>query len=376
MLKKIGPKQILLSSGTARLKAIKLLDYGIGTLLASLLPGREEAAIPKKTPDSILVIRPGGIGDAVFLLPFLRQLARLCPGLAVDILCERRNAEIFRSQTGLCRNIYLYDSWRTFPPLFAHHYDLILDTEQWHYLSVILARRLKPTAVSGFATRPLRTKLLDQKIPYEIDAYETENFKKLFTPICPATEAIRDINNCFAVPEPARRWAKENCPEESVSLFLGASIPERRLTEEQSCGIIELALKKNKTVILLGGRDATEKGRRLAEKYENSGVKNFSGQVSLVQSAALIQQSRLFIGPDSGLMHLACAVGTPVAAIFGPGNLKKWGPRGERHHIITATVSCSPCTLFGYTVPVCAGIYPCLSKINLEQIREILNQNF
>ena len=83
-----------------------------------------------------------------------------------------------------------------------------------------------------------------------------------------------------------------------------------------------------------------------------------------MQSATLIQQSSLFIGPDSGLMHLACAVDVPVIAIFGPGNLAKWGPKGEKHKVITENVPCAPCTRFGYTVPTCKGSYHCMKFNN------------
>ncbi|MBF0532497.1 MAG: hypothetical protein HQL23_05295 [Candidatus Omnitrophica bacterium] len=86
----------------------------------------------------------------------------------------------------------------------------------------------------------------------------------------------------------------------------------------------------------------------------------------------MISQSRLFIGPDSGLVHLACGVDTPVVAIFGPGNAKKWAPRGGKHAVMSLKCECSPCTLFGYTVPTCQGRYPCMKKITGEMIcREV-----
>ena len=92
-----------------------------------------------------------------------------------------------------------------------------------------------------------------------------------------------------------------------------------------------------------------------------------------MESAALIKKSKLFVGPDSGLMHLACAVGTPVIGIFGPGNLKKWEPIGKNHSVITENVECSPCTLFGYTIPTCQGSFHCMRNIKLEKIFSAIN---
>jgi ADP-heptose:LPS heptosyltransferase len=67
---------------------------------------------------------------------------------------------------------------------------------------------------------------------------------------------------------------------------------------------------------------------------------------------------------------VACAVGTPVVAVFGPGHLKKWQPQGQRHSIITNNVACAPCTAYGYTVPTCHGTFHCMRGINMsERIR-------
>jgi len=105
-------------------------------------------------------------------------------------------------------------------------------------------------------------------------------------------------------------------------------------------------------------------------------ILNYVGKIPLEKSAALIKQSKLFIGPDSGLMHLACAVGTPVIAIFGPGNLQKWRPLGERHAIITENMECSPCTQFGYTVPTCKKSFQCMRNLNLDKIFVQLKNKF
>jgi ADP-heptose:LPS heptosyltransferase len=59
--------------------------------------------------------------------------------------------------------------------------------------------------------------------------------------------------------------------------------------------------------------------------------------------AALLSQARVVISNDTGVMHLAGAVGTPVAAIFGPTSPRSYGPRGPRDLVFYKHLYCSPC---------------------------------
>lgn len=65
--------------------------------------------------------------------------------------------------------------------------------------------------------------------------------------------------------------------------------------------------------------------------------------LSLVQLASVMEESRLFIGNDSGISHMAAALGLPTLAIFGPTDHRVWSPRGERVEVIRRGIPCSPC---------------------------------
>jgi ADP-heptose:LPS heptosyltransferase len=364
---------ILRSEGTFGLKAVKLLDFLGGGLLARVVWGVAPVQDFPAGVKNILVIRPGGIGDAIFLLPFLRFIKK-DKDVRLDILCEKRNKAVFESQSGSCDNIYWYDSAGSLIKVFKNRYDVVIDTEQWHYLSALTAYFLKPKISVGFATRPLRRKLFHQPKEYLQDAYEMENFEKLFASLLGPDWALRDINGCFIVKEELRSWAGEQIPAGSVCLALGGSIPIRRFTETQAVAIIEHLLSLDFAVVLLGGRDVLGFGRALKERTKDKKVYNFVGKMSLDQTAALIQKSRLFIGHDSGLMHLACAVGTPVAAIFGPGNRSKWAPKGQEHTVISNNQTCSPCTIFGYTIPICKNVFPCTLALDRGHMASVIEK--
>jgi heptosyltransferase-1 len=70
---------------------------------------------------------------------------------------------------------------------------------------------------------------------------------------------------------------------------------------------------------------------------------NLAGKTSLKQLAALYRQSALLVSTDTGPMHLAAAVGTPVVALFGPTAPWRTGPFGEGHRVVRTAPSCSPC---------------------------------
>ena len=70
---------------------------------------------------------------------------------------------------------------------------------------------------------------------------------------------------------------------------------------------------------------------------------NWSGCTTLKELAALSAACHLFVGVDTGPMHIAAAVGTPVVALFGPSGEHQWGPWGEGHTVVAQPFPCRPC---------------------------------
>jgi len=77
------------------------------------------------------------------------------------------------------------------------------------------------------------------------------------------------------------------------------------------------------------------------------------------------------VGPDSGIAHLAVALGTPAAVLFGPSDPKKWAPSEGAGRVVRVDLPCSPCSIFGYTKP-CAN-HECVRGIRAEAIAEALD---
>jgi len=99
---------------------------------------------------------------------------------------------------------------------------------------------------------------------------------------------------------------------------------------------------------------------------------HLGGQLTLKELLALLKGARLFIGIDSGPMHMATGVKTPVIAIFGPQRKDLWGPYGKDHTVIQKTWDCVPCTLRGCNDD--SRYSRCLDELTTEEVLNAVEQ--
>lgn len=99
---------------------------------------------------------------------------------------------------------------------------------------------------------------------------------------------------------------------------------------------------------------------------------NLAGRTTVGQLAAVLRHCDLFIGADSGVMHVAAAAGTPTVAIFGPTNPLAWGPwlPPERYRIVRSAPLCSPCayTEAGLGTPQGCPERTCMRMVTVKQV--------
>ncbi len=101
------------------------------------------------------------------------------------------------------------------------------------------------------------------------------------------------------------------------------------------------------------------------QQYSSSPVINLCGQLTPRESAAIFARSRIFIGHDSGPMHLAAAVETPCVAIFAARNIPRvWFPYGEQHRVLYHHVDCAGCELETCIVQK----KKCLTSITVDEV--------
>jgi len=114
--------------------------------------------------------------------------------------------------------------------------------------------------------------------------------------------------------------------------------------------------------------------------------RSLSGKESITLTAAIIEQCDVFVGNDSGLMHIAAAVDTPTVAIFGLTNHKAWGPytpaTPQRSMVVRQTLSCMPCCYRDYEPRNTDGCATrdCLRQLPVaavaNAVRTMLRENF
>ena len=103
-----------------------------------------------------------------------------------------------------------------------------------------------------------------------------------------------------------------------------------------------VAHSPNCQIVLFGSALEEQMIRDMAQGLEGR-ISLAAGKTSVKQVAALIEQCDLLVCNDSGLMHAAVAVGTPVTAIYGPTDYRRTSPLGDRHRVIRHELPCSPC---------------------------------
>lgn len=154
--------------------------------------------------------------------------------------------------------------------------------------------------------------------------------------------------------------------EASVPVLLapGATYGEtKRWSEQNYVRLVKLLTERaGLQVVLLGSQAEKELcGRITAES--NGSVADLSGRTSLRELAALASLAGLFVGNDSGAVHVAAATGCPVVVIFGSSDPSWTTPRGGEVRVLYKKVSCSPCFR-----KECPYDLQCLRQIEVEEV--------
>lgn len=343
---------------------LKAVDALVGSLITRLLPSLSQP-VSLLPVNSILIIRPGGIGDAVLLAPMIHHLKNKYPDIQITILAEHRNAGVF-SLTPDVDQLYCYDRPAEFWQAARGKYDVVIDTEQWHRLSAVVARLIRSPVKIGFATNE-RRRMFTHSLSYSHDEYEVCSFKRLLEPLTGVSEQVGPTLPFLAIPLAATATAKKLLVSLNgkpfITIFPGASISERRWEAARFRAVAAALAQKGYEVVVVGGAVDQADAQNIAGE---SGL-NLAGQTSLAETAAVIARSALLASGDSGLLHIAVGLGVPTVSLFGPGRALKWAPQGNQHTVINKNLPCSPCTTFG-TTPPCPYNARCMQEISVDEV--------
>ncbi len=317
--------------------------------------------------DRLLIVRLGALGDVIHTLPAAAILRRAFPNAELGWVIEKRWAELLcvagstlqgplSNQRPLIDSVHLVDTkaWRR--SLFsratwhgiarstrevrARHYQVAVDL-QGAIRSAVVARLSGAPAIFGFAH------------PREAQArmFYTEKFvasgAHIIEQNCSLAIAVSDSGES---PEPpaanlprdmeAEQWCEQLFQQLRLRKFVimnpGAGWGAKQWPAERYGQLAQgLASDGYKTLVNFGPGE-----EHLVQSVENaSGGAAFSVRCSLGQLIALTRRAALFVGGDTGPLHLAAALNVPVVAIFGPTDPARNGPFGTRRVVLRSSSS-------------------------------------
>lgn len=376
-----------------RTTVLKAVDATAGALICRLAgwldyarDGRPADGVPEpRQVRRLLVIRPGGMGDMILLLPCIRRLRERYPDAVIDLACERRNADVLKL-AGMESNALLYDvhPFRFLRQLAGRTYDIAIDTEQFHHFSAVFARWSGARIRIGFKINPWRNPLYTHLVNYAPDGPEGIQFGRLLQPlgIPDAGDSPTDLFPTLPprLPPDMEQSLRATAPDGRYAVIHPfSSTPYKQWSHRKFVDTAAaLHAEQGLIPVLVGAEnDAARSEIPAALKQAGVPVVSLPGGSDLSVAALLIKGAGLFLGGDSGLAHLAVALGTPTVVLFGPSDHLKWGKDDARHAVVRTLLPCSPCFIFGYHKP-CKTL-ACMDGISagavLEACRRVLRES-
>ncbi|MBN2179884.1 MAG: glycosyltransferase family 9 protein [Deltaproteobacteria bacterium] len=371
-----------------RIRVLKLIDQTVGKtlcLLVGLLDAlfewtSKETGIPC-APEKILFIRPGGMGDFLYLLPAIAMVKRRFPDAALHVMCEKRNGQA-AYLSDLVDDIFCYDddTLRTLLTLLRGGYDIVIDSEQYHNLSAFFGYITRAKIRIGFKSNPSRNHCYTHLVNYSFDGQEAGEFMRLLEPLGISERNISfpDIVSTAAIEETPLRDDVHALREkyETVTVVAPRGRAKYRRWSPGKYGevIRYLTRKPDMAVVIVGGKTESAIVERILYQFPDSRgqILSLVEKTSFLELCATLKMSNLFFGCDSGAAILAVLLGVPSVTLFGSADEKKWGVAGENHIIVRGTLPCSPCQVLG-KFKACRNI-DCMEKITSREVISAIEQ--
>lgn len=228
--------------------------------------------------------------------------------------------------------------------------------------------------------------LLTDAVAPNPHAHVAENAKALVMRAFPMKGPGSGVARGFSpvrlqLPDDARRRAAELAAVSNGALLVGIQPATGRRVKEWDPARFaqvgaDLARTRGASVLLIGSLDDQSVINAVRAAWPiDVPVTLLPPDVDLIVLAAVLERLTLFITGDTGPMHLAAAVGTPVLAIFGPSLPTRYAPLEPRSRIVRIDIHCSPCNLMRQPPARCLGHVPdCLNGITTTDVLRAANE--
>lgn len=327
----------------------------------------------KNTVKCLFIINLGGIGDILLSAPSLRALRELYPQARISLMAVPRVFELVKDFSFIDESFVFYvdggagkifKNLETLLNLRKKHFDLAVN------MRTLVSRRsalkikflleiINPEIKAGRDTEG-RGGFFDIKIPekdfgekYEME-YDIEMVRAL-------GGEVRDKGIDFKIDEDSFKRVDRILEKGGVSrgdILIGihpGGMPSRRWPMENFSKIIaEISPKIKCRFIITGGKEDLPLARKLI-KITGAELINTAGIFNIKELGALITRCRVYIANDTGPMHLAAILKTPLVAIFGPGDIIRYDPRriSDKAMVLYKKMDCAPCNKVTCKSPEC-----------------------
>jgi ADP-heptose:LPS heptosyltransferase len=314
----------------------------------------------------ILVIRFSSIGDIVLTSPVVRVLKNQL-GAEVHFLTKSSFFSIVKDNPHIDKVLVLEDSLQTLRKnIRCEDYDYVLD----------LHNNLRSRMVTlGMGLRLFRLNKLN------FQKWIMVNFKLNILPKKHIVERYLETGKTLGLMDDGGGLdfyfsRKENREIPFVAVVLGAAHFTKRFPPEKIVGICRL-IKSH--IILLGGKEEWEVGQWIQNLLPEGKAQNMCGRLSLQESADMVNASKVVVTNDTGMMHIASALGKKMVTIWGNTvpefGMYPWLRKGEGEFKVfeIKDLSCRPCSKIGFD-QCPKGHFQCMQLIDEGEVAKAVNQ--
>ena len=335
-----------------------------------------------KAPEKILIVRTDRLGDVILSTPVIKNLRLSFPKSWIAFMCRPYTKDVLMGNPYL-DEVIVYDKYGTHKRFIASmKFAFALKKKKFDW-AVILHPTNRVHLITFFAGIPLRvgwnrqlgfllTKKLvhnkQQGLKHEME-YSLDILKALKVP-------ISDVSLYFPVNQENERFLEVLLKEKGIEskdalivLHPSASCVSKRWPLTHFSHLITLLKEEFHPKIAVITSDS-EKQLSDALFTEHPDLIDLRGAVDISSLASLLVRTTLFISNDSGPVHIAASVHTPVISIFGrndPGlSPRRWGPLGKNCFYVHKDIGCLRCLAHN-----CEKNFLCLWKITPEEVFSI-----
>lgn len=334
-----------------------------------------------RTANRVLVIDPGMLGDTVHLLPALWELRRSYPKAELHVLCSPVGAEVL-VMSGCADKLWILEQAHKRRTLAAQLRILAALRRLRFDVSINFGGNDRTLIYAGLIGARWRLGIRWSRwhfwsswcITYWVvlQCHDVPVFEHRRQALAAAGLPLAEPRFGLKCDEAARRWAVENVPAGAIHISINAaSTPLNEWPLDHWVELVQLLLKEGaSTAIIATGSGSSQEQKRLDElrsRVRDERLRVFSERLTLSQLSALLTRCGTHIGSDSGVLHLAVALGVRTFSFFRERGSSAWVPRGAEHRAFRQPCKCH----LHPDKPPCPDVRPaCLDSLSPVTVAE------